>query len=130
MYKNNLLIEKQEIKGIDWIPRGFFIFVGSLFFLMSVDVFFEDYTILETIGALIMHMIPGFIILGIIKLTWRKDFISFVFFFILGIFGLFFFNPPYHLIYGILILSMSVIYLISWFLQIRKIQNNKEQSVK
>ena len=126
MYRNNLLIEKQEISRIDWIPRGFFIFFAFLFFLLSFDVFFEDYTPLETAGAFIIHMIPGFLILGLIKITWRKDFLGFTIFFVLGTFFLFFFNPNYNLIYGGLILSMSAIYLGSWFNQIRNLQNQEK----
>ena len=72
MYESKYFIEKNEIKGIDWIPRGFFIFVAALFILMSVDVFLEDYTPLETVVGLFFHILPGFIIAGILKLTWKN----------------------------------------------------------
>lgn len=114
MYESKYFIEKSEIKGLDWIPRGFFIFVAGLFILLSVGVFLEGYTPLETLIALIFHMLPGFIIAGILKLTWKRDFLGFAFFFPLGIFIFLVFNPMFNVIYGILILSMSAIYFFSW----------------
>lgn len=118
MYESKYFIEKTEIKGLDWIPRGFFIFVGSLFILLSFDVFFEGYTPLETVVALFMHVLPAFLVAGLLKLTWKRDFLGFSIFFVLGIFIFFFFNPYYNLIYGTLILGMSAIYLASWIKQL------------
>ncbi|OLS21467.1 MAG: hypothetical protein HeimC2_33590 [Candidatus Heimdallarchaeota archaeon LC_2] len=114
MYESKYFIEKNEIKGIDWIPRGFFIFVAALFILLSVDVFLEDYTPLETVAGLFFQILPGFFIAGILKLTWKRDFLGFAIFFPLGIFVFFVFNPNYNVVYGILILGMSLIYFKSW----------------
>lgn len=68
-----------------WTPRLltilFILFLG----LFSLDVFDEGYGILETLAALAIHLIPNFLLVAILLVAWRWEWIGAVLFSILGV---------------------------------------------
>lgn len=69
-----------------WAPRvltiAFILFLG----LFALDVFTEGYGFVETVIALLMHLIPNFIVLAVLILAWRWEWIGAVLFVGLGLF--------------------------------------------
>lgn len=69
-----------------WAPRGitiaFILFLG----LFALDVFGEGHGFWGTLVALLMHLIPNFIVLAILILAWRWEWIGALLFAGLGVF--------------------------------------------
>ena len=71
-----------------WTPRvltiAFILFLG----LFALDVFGEGYTFVETLIALLMHLIPNFLLLAFLIVAWRREWIGAILFTGLAIFYL------------------------------------------
>ena len=69
-----------------WAPRGltilFILFLG----LFALDVFGEGHGFWGTLVALFMHLIPNMVVLVVLVLAWRWEWIGAVLFAGLGIF--------------------------------------------
>jgi hypothetical protein len=69
-----------------WAPRGitiaFVLFLG----LFALDVFGEGHGFWGTLVALLMHLIPNFIVLAILVLAWRWEWVGALLFAGLGVF--------------------------------------------
>lgn len=67
-----------------WTPR----IVGILFFLFlmlfSLDVFGNGYGFWETIGALLMHNIPAFVLLVLLIVSWKREIVGAIAFTLAG----------------------------------------------
>jgi len=72
---------------LHWVPRilgiVFILFVS----LFAVDVFGEGNSILETLTALVIHLIPSFLLLAALLISWRWSWAGFLFI-LLGMFFL------------------------------------------
>jgi hypothetical protein len=58
------------------MPRVLSIAFIAFLSLFALDVFSEGYGFLETIAALFMHLIPSFVLIGVLALAWRWEFIG------------------------------------------------------
>lgn len=64
---------KISIKIWHWTPRILCIF-GILFIsLFALDAFEENLTIWEQISGFLIHLIPSFILLGILLVAWKWE---------------------------------------------------------
>ena len=64
---------KISIKTWHWTPRILCIF-GILFIsLFALDAFEENLTIWEQISGFLIHLIPSFILLGILLVAWKWE---------------------------------------------------------
>lgn len=67
-----------------WLPRvlapGFALFLA----LFALDVFGAFDTLAETIIALVMHLIPTFLVLGVAAIAWRWPLVGGVIYLLLG----------------------------------------------
>jgi hypothetical protein len=68
-----------------WIPRIFLILFALFLSIFSLDVFGNDYTLVETVVGLFMHNIPSLILLAILLVSWRHDLVGGIIFITLGI---------------------------------------------
>ena len=68
-----------------WSPRGLGILIAVFVSLFALDVFAEGYSLWETIGALLMHLIPTFVILVVLGIAWRWEWIGGFLFVVLGV---------------------------------------------
>jgi hypothetical protein len=105
-------------KFIYWAPRTLCIITASFLSIFALDVFRENQGILKIFFALMMHLIPTFIMIIIIILSWRREWIGGILFNLLGIFYIVairgrFPIATYFLIAGPLILT-GVLFLLSW----------------
>jgi hypothetical protein len=75
-----------------WTPRILSILFAMFVSLFALDVFGVGYSFWETLVALLMHLIPTFVILIVLAISWRWEWIG-----------------------GVLFISLAVLYLVkSW----------------
>ena len=101
-----------------WAPRGLCILFAFFISLFALDVFGEGYGFWETVVALLIHLIPTGIILVVLALSWRWEWIGGVLFIALGAWYLIalwgrFHWSAYLAISGPLFL-IGVLFLINW----------------
>lgn len=101
-----------------WAPRILTIFYAAFISLFALDVFDGDPSFWRTITALIIHLVPTFIIIIFLVLAWRWEWIGAAGYFAFGIlyiviaFGRF---PllTYLIISGPMFL-VGILFLINW----------------
>ncbi len=102
-----------------WAARGMSILFVVFISVFALDVFSEEYAFWETILALILHLVPTFVLIVILLIAWKWEVIGGAIFILMG-FGYFFmagFHRPiswYVLISGPLFLT-GVLFLLSRF---------------
>lgn len=68
-----------------WSPRIISILFAVFISLFALDVFSEGRGALETIGALLIHLIPTAVILIVLAIAWRRDWLGASAFVLLGV---------------------------------------------
>jgi hypothetical protein len=68
-----------------WMPRILCALFAVFISLFALDVFGEGYGFLETIVALLMHLVPTGIILIALAIAWRWEWIGAILFVALGV---------------------------------------------
>lgn len=74
--------------SLTWVPRLLAILFILFVSLFALDVFEEGLTVMETLTALFMHLIPSLLLLGALLIAWKWAWAGFLFF-LLGIFFVF-----------------------------------------
>jgi len=69
-----------------WMPRVICILFAVFVSLFAFDVFEEGYGFWETILALLMHLIPTAILLLVLAVSWRWEWIGGLLFVAIGVF--------------------------------------------
>ncbi len=76
----------QQIKPwIYWTPRILSIIFILFLALMSLDVFESGLSFWQTLGALLMHNIPVFILLAVLIVSWKYEIVGGVAFILAGL---------------------------------------------
>ena len=89
---------KRPVKKIlFWSPRILGILIAVFVSLFALDVFGEGYSTVETIVALAMHLIPTFVILVVLGIAWRWEWIGGLLFVALGVLYITLFWEPSNL---------------------------------
>lgn len=68
-----------------WLPRIICIFAILFISMFAADAFEPGLTFWQQLGAFVMHLIPSFILLGILILAWYKELIGGITFIIIGL---------------------------------------------
>jgi hypothetical protein len=78
---------KTSIRLFYWSPR--ILCILSIFFisLFAADAFAPGLTIWQQLGAFLIHLIPSFILLALLIVAWKWEYIGGIIFMIIG-FGL------------------------------------------
>jgi len=71
-----------------WTPRILCLLFAVFLSLFALDVFGEGYGFWGTILALFMHLIPTWIVLIVLAISWRWEWVGAVLFAALGVFYL------------------------------------------
>jgi hypothetical protein len=79
-------------KILFWAPRILAILYIVFISLFALDVFGEDYGFLVTIWALLMHLIPSFVLLAGLLIAWKRPFAGGMFFLLLALLFTVFFH--------------------------------------
>ena len=82
-YKN--VIMKNSAKIFYWMPRVICIIAILFISLFALDAFSPELSFWQQIGGFLMHLIPSFILLAILVLAWKKEFIGGILFMIIGL---------------------------------------------
>lgn len=68
-----------------WAPRVLCILFALFLGLFALDVFGEGYGPWETILAFVIHLVPTWLVLGALALSWRWEWIGGVLYAVLGV---------------------------------------------
>jgi len=71
-----------------WTPRILGILFAMFISLFALDVFSESYGFWETILALLIHLVPTYLVIIALYLAWRWEWIGAILFIGLGVFYL------------------------------------------
>ena len=101
-----------------WTPRIFCILFAMFLSLFALDVFSEGYGFGETILALLIHLVPVYIVLIVLVIAWRWEWVGAILFIALALFYLVwswgrFHWSAYLVISGSLAL-LGVLFLFNW----------------
>ena len=78
---------KQPVKRwMFWTPRILGILFAIFISLFALDVFSEGYGFWETIWALLMHLVPTAMVLVVLAISWRWEWVGGILFMALGLF--------------------------------------------
>jgi MFS family permease len=106
-----------------WAPRILCILFAVFVSLFALDVFGEGYGFWGTMLALLMHLIPTGVILIVLAISWRWEWVGGILFTALGVLYLVMFWGRFHwsaylLISGPLLL-VGILFLINWLYRAR-----------
>jgi hypothetical protein len=76
---------KKYFKIIHWLPRIIIILAILFVSLFAADAFAPELTIWEQLGAFVIHLIPSFILLGILRIAWKWEYVGGIIFIIIGL---------------------------------------------
>ncbi|MBT4630853.1 hypothetical protein HOC06_01360 [Candidatus Woesearchaeota archaeon] len=105
-------------KVLFWLPR-----ILTIIFILFISVFsldvFSEYSGLELLLALFMHLIPSLILTALLVVAWKWEKIGGILFILLGI-GFFIFFSGYDMQIGALIttlpaLVVGILFLINYY---------------
>jgi hypothetical protein len=100
-----------------WTPRIICILFALFLSLFALDVFGEGHGVWKTILALLIHLIPTYIVIGVLIASWRWEWIGGVLFIFLGMFYIETWRghwSAYLVISGPLFL-LGGLFLLNWF---------------
>ncbi|MDD5099057.1 MAG: hypothetical protein PHP35_01830 [Candidatus Colwellbacteria bacterium] len=72
-------------KFLYWAPRVLSVLFIGFISLFSLDVF-GSYSGWETVLALLIHLIPSFILVGVVILSWKRDLVGSISFLFLSLY--------------------------------------------
>ncbi len=102
-----------------WTPRILCLLFAVFLSLFALDVFGEGYGAGETVQALLMHLVPTGVVLLVLAVTWRWEWVGGVLFPALGIWHLIESWGQEHWASHVLISGplfiVGVLFLINWF---------------
>jgi len=86
--------EDIEVKktSLYWVPRGVAILSAILMIILSLDSFGGDTPILEQILGFVIHLIPSFIIIIALALSWKNELLGGIIFNAIALFSFLFFR--------------------------------------
>ncbi len=105
-------------RSVFWVPRILCILFAIFVSLFAFDVFGEGYSFWKTILALLIHLIPTGIILVVLAVSWRWEWVGAIIFSALGVLYIVMFWgrfkwPVYLMMSGPLFL-VGFLFLINW----------------
>ena len=69
-----------------WTPRVLGVLFAIFVSVFTLDVFSEGYGLWQTIGALLLHLVPTFIVVIALVIAWRWEWVGTVLFSALAVF--------------------------------------------
>lgn len=116
--KENLMMKTGE-KVLHWSPRILGILLAVFISVFALDVFGEGYGFWETIGALLIHLVPTYLIVGAVLLGWRREWLGGLIFIGLGVWYVVLSRGRMHITAYLLItgpaLLIGILFLVNWF---------------
>ncbi|OGB62348.1 MAG: hypothetical protein A2Y94_11380 [Caldithrix sp. RBG_13_44_9] len=76
---------KTSIRVFHWLPRIICILAILFVSLFAADAFAPGLTIWQQLGAFFIHLIPSFILLALLIVSWKWEFIGGIIFTVIGL---------------------------------------------
>ncbi len=76
---------KTSISVIHWLPRVICILAILFISMFAADAFAPGLTIWQQLGAFLMHLIPSFILLSLLIVAWKWEYIGGIIFTVIGL---------------------------------------------
>jgi len=73
-------------RALFWMPRILCILFAVFLSLFALDVFGEGYGFWETILALLIHLVPTYVVVIALAIAWRWEWVGSILFIGLGVF--------------------------------------------
>lgn len=104
---------KTSLKLLHWAPRVLCILAIIFISLFALDAFSPELSFWEQILGFLIHMIPSFVLLALLILAWRKEFIGGLLFLVIGlVFTPVIYNHNYNMNHSVA-LSLGIVALIT-----------------
>jgi hypothetical protein len=76
---------KLSIKVLHWLPRVMCILAILFVSMFALDAFSPNLTIWQQIGAFIIHLVPSFMLLIVLLIAWKWEFVGGIIFIVMGL---------------------------------------------
>lgn len=100
-----------------WMPRGLAILFAGFIGMFALDAFSEGHGFWSTMLAFAMHLVPMLILICVIVVSWRREWIGAVVYFVLAV--LYWLNfsakPTWILTIAGPLLLLAALYLLGWY---------------
>jgi hypothetical protein len=112
-------VMKRPVKQLlFWLPRVLTILFALFLSVFALDVFDEGYEFWGTVVALFMHLIPTWIVLVVLAVSWRWEWVGAVLFVALGLLYAYFAlgrgHPDWIVVISGPLFVVGVLFLLSW----------------
>jgi hypothetical protein len=101
-----------------WFPRVLCIGFALFLSVFALDVFDEHLTFWRLIVALAMHLVPSFVILAVLLVSWRWEWVGGILYIALGAFYVVRFGPHFpwtvSLVIGGPLCAIGLLFLANW----------------
>lgn len=105
---------KKSTLAIHWIPRILCILSILFVSLFAFDSFAPGLTIWQQLGAFAIHLIPSFVLLALLIVAWKWEYVGGIIFILIGLgFSPFIFSHNYAMNHSVW-MSLSVILIITF----------------
>jgi len=120
---NKITMNKRTQKLLLWAPRILGILFAGFLSLFATDVFGEYQGFWKTFLAFMIHLIPTWMVLITLAVSWRREWVGGIMFIVLGVGYLILswgkFNWAVYLVISGPLFLISVLFLINWFYRLK-----------
>lgn len=67
-------------RALFWTPRILCILFAVFLSMIALDVFGEGYGFWEAVGAFLIHLVPTYIVIAVLVVAWRREWIGAILF--------------------------------------------------
>ncbi len=76
---------KTSVKVFHWLPRVICMLAILFISIFAADAFESGLTIWQQLGAFFIHLIPSFILLALLIVAWKWEYVGGIIFILLGL---------------------------------------------
>jgi hypothetical protein len=117
-----------------WTPRILCILFAAFISIFALDVFGQGYSFWQTVVALLMHLMPTWIILITLAVAWRWEWVGGILFAALGIFYIISmwgrFPWSVYLVIAVPAFLLATLFMVNWFYRGQIRTRNEQESKK
>ena len=127
-------MKKKMDKFIFWTPRILSIMFSCFLVVFSFDVFGMELSFWQTIGALLIHNIPSFILLSVLIISWKYEIVGGIVFILAGLLYILFMVMRGLSHWGVIlfipfpVFLIGILFLIGWFKKRKEVKTNFTQT--
>ena len=111
---NNPTKKKASVKILHWLPRLICVLAILFISLFAADAFAPELTLREQLVGFLIHLIPSFVLLAILIISWKRELVGGIIFIIIGvIMSLFVFKHNYKMNHSVS-MSLAIVLMITF----------------